>query len=986
MRRSINNLPLSIKLPLTTLVFVLALVGLSCAAYFGLSRQKNITGEFLNTRFKNLEQYSTIAGDLARINGNVNGVLGGIIALNDAERSKALQEQTAAIGSVLQSMQAFSVSGSFLPEEQKAYLAVVEGVKSYEQAVEQASRAVKITIVLKQRFLGSANERFAMVLLRLKLLQDTEKGRGRETYERSLGVYSSTVAVLLALLTASVFLIILINTFLIRRAIIAPIKSLEQASGLVTQGDLSFDVKTKNRDEIGRTADLLKKFFSDLESVLERIKELSGRIHNVVEEVEKNTGKVLVRAETETDAISSISSAVEELNTTVDEISGNTEGLVSSAETASASIEQMAQSIESINNNIQELNKLVASTTVSIEQLSSAIQAVAADSAKLEGASEETITSIAQIAMSIREVKAHAEESASLSEQVTQEAATLGLDAIMKTIDGMKEISSSVHAAAAGIQTLGNRSQEIEMIINVIETVNEEMNLLSLNAAILAAEAGEQGKGFSVVAKTIKDLSDQTERKTKEIATLIQAVQRDMADAESMVRKGIPAVEEGTRLAKAGEEALRKILESSRRASEMTLSIQRATEEQAKTAAFVNEATGRVKKMIDDIAKTTVAQSREVALISKAAESMKALSGQVSSATGEQAKTSGHIAEVTERVYEISRQVASALGEHRTGSRSILNSIDMIKDIPMENRDLAVRITKTLWNLQKDVELLGVEMERFTFRGTTRQALRFGVVPLKEPQEMFRKFKPLTDYLAGKLGRKVDLKVAIDMESAVKDLGENITQICAMGPVNYVKAYKKYGVAVIAKALRKGKSFHQAAILVRKEAPFNSVQDLAGKRFAFGNVGSATGHIMPLAMLKVAGINPEDLGDYQFMGDHDTGAEALLEGKYDAAGTIAEIAERYLDKGLRILALSTEIPEFNICCHPSVDEQTRDLVSQSLIALNPSNPEEARILGSLGRDCTGFTTAFHSEYDVFREEVLSVADAIEAEERGWHRG
>jgi phosphate/phosphite/phosphonate ABC transporter binding protein len=716
-----------------------------------------------------------------------------------------------------------------------------------------------------------------------------------------------------------------------------------------------------------------------MEGVLHRIKELSDRIRSVVAEVEKTTEKVLAGADAEAEATNTISSAVSELNSTVDEIAGNTEGLVSASETASSSIDQMATSVKRINASIQDLNGLAASTTASIEQLSNAIRSVARNSEELASASEETSAAITQIAANVREVETHAKESAGLSEQVTTEAATIGLDAILKTIEGMQEISLSVSESAAAIQSLGKRSQEIEMIVGVIESVNEETNLLSLNASILAAQAGEHGKGFAVVAKKIKDLSDKTEKSTRKIAALIQTVQREMNDASKMVMRGIPAVEEGTRLAKAGENALRRVLDSSKRASEMTLSIRRATEEQVKSTTLVEEAVRHVKKMVGDIAKATGDQSREVALIAQAAESMKELAAQVSKATGEQATSSGQIAQTTQLVFERSNQISRSLSEHRNGSRGILKSIEAVKSVPIENQELAFRISKTLWNLQKDVELLGTEMERFTFRDTRGVSLRLGVVPLKEPSEMFRKFKPLSEHLAAKLGRRVDLKVAIDMDSAVRDLGENITQICAMGPANYVEANRKYGVVVIAKALRKGKPFHQVAIVVRKDSPVLSMADLRGKRLAFGNPGSATGHIIPLAMLKDAGVTTADLGHYEFIGQHDRLIKAVLEGKFDAAGLIDEVAQKHLAAGLRVLALSVEIPEFNICCNPSVDSDTRDRIRKVLTALNAANEEDAWILQSLGKDCTGFMPAFDKDYAAFTEKIMGVADLVAEE-------
>lgn len=786
------------------------------------------------------------------------------------------------------------------------------------------------------------------------------------------------IVIVLTVVAALLFSFVL--WMMLRKMVIRPVKSIEAAAGGIAQGDLSFNVESTSDDEIGRVSKLLKESFMALEGVLQRINELSSRILNVVEDVEVESEKVIRGAESEAVATDSISSSVEQLNATAAGVAENTEGLAASAEDASASIEEMASSIKSINGSIQELNGIVESTSASIEQLSATIREVANNAEDLTGASAETLSAISQITAAIREVDTSATESAKLSEKATSEASTLGKASIEKTIEGMKVIESCVMNTAGYVDQLGNRSKEIEMILSVIQEVTDETTLLSLNAAILAAQAGEQGNGFSVVANEIKALAKRTETSTKEITALIQAVQREVGNAASAMEDGISAVSTGLKLSQDAGEALGRVLDSSKRSSEMTSSIKRNTEEQAHAANLVLEATDRVRNMIDHIAKATAEQSQGVVLVMQAAEKMKDLSRQVSRATEEQTLSSRHIAQATETVSERSRQISKSLMEHKKGSQSILLSVEEVKNIPVENRRLAFRISKTLWNLQKDAELLKAEMERFRFSGKSGQSLRFGVVPLQEPSVMFRKFTPLSEYLAKKLDRKVDLRVAIDMESAVDDIGKNITQLCAMGPANYVEAHKRYGVNVIVKALRQGKPYHRAAIIVRADSGIKRVSDLRGKTFAFVSPKSATGHIAPLATLKDAGIMVDALRSYEFLGSHDKVAEAVLNGAIDGGGLMEETAQQFEGKGLRILQFSPEIPEFNICRNASVAEETANAIRDALVNLDVSKAEDAGVLRSLGKDCTGFISASESDYDVFREKMMGLDIEVSAED------
>lgn len=784
-------------------------------------------------------------------------------------------------------------------------------------------------------------------------------------YTRAMGLI--TVVIVITVVASVSFSLLL--WIMLRRMVIAPVKAIEEASAKIASGDLAFDVRIAGDDEIGRLSRLLKESFLSLEAVLQRIKELSDRILKVVAAVGLETDKVRRGAEAETEATASIAGSVEELNSAATGIAANTDALASSAESASASIEQMVSSIRQINESIHHLDRTVEAASSSIEALSASITEVAESSERLAGDSEETVTAISEITVSIREVEAHAKESALLSERVTSDAATLGMDSIARTIDGMKEIEASVQNTASCISALGKRSMEIGEILEVIQTVNDETNLLSLNATILASQAGEQGRGFSVVASEMRDLSERTGASAAEIALLIQAVQQEVENAQEAMKRGIRTVEGGLRLAGETEKVFGRVLGSSRKATEMTLSIKRSTGEQARAAGQIMEATERVKSRIESIARATAEQASGVTLIRQTAEEMRKLSRNVSQATSEQATSSGKIAEATELVSEKSRQISKALSEHGTSSRSILKNIEAVKEIPLENRKLAVRVSAELVNLQKEVELLGAEMERFHFSGTQSSSLRLGVVPLQAPSVMFRKFAPLSAYLGRQLSRKVDLRVAMDMESAVRELGENITQLCAMGPADYIYANRKYGVTVIAKALRKGRPFHRAAIVVRAGSGLESLYALKGRSMAFTSENSATGHIIPAAMLREAGVSVSELGSHTFLGDHTRIAEGILSGAVEAGAMMEETAESFREQGLKILRLSGEIPEFNICGNASLDETTVRAIREALVSLDSSKAEDLALLTSMGKDCTGFLAASEKDYAEFRTAI-----------------
>ena len=774
--------------------------------------------------------------------------------------------------------------------------------------------------------------------------------------------------VILCGLAVTCFLIVAFF-FLVRKIVIAPLRAIGAAATGISEGDLTFAVHVKSEDELGRLSDLLSESFRSLGRMLQRLRELSARISGVAEEVEKESRKVVRSSEVETEAITNISHAVEELNATAMEIAESTEGLAASVEETSASVAQMLSSINNVNDNIHELTTAVETTSSSIEELSATIKEVASNAAELAETSEESLSAVSEITSAIKEVELSAKESSRLSEKVTSDAATFGMTSVEKTMEGMKKIKASVEHTAEFIKRLGGRSDEIGKILTVIDEVTDQTTLLALNAAILAAQAGEHGKGFSVVADEIKDLAERTTFSTQEIASLIQSVQQEVKNAVDAMQQGLRSVDEGFSLSSEAATSLKKIVDSSKRSSQMTLSIERATTEQSKAAKLVSEAVGRVRDMTDQIAKATAEESTGILHIMKAIEKMRDAALGVNKATEEQSMSSRQISQSMEFVSERSRQIAKSLSEQKVGTKQILNAVEGVKEVPEENRALAFRISSTLENLHKDSEILKVEMERFRFTEEQGATLKLGIVPLESPAAMLKKFGPLSEYLGKKTGKTAEIKVAVDFESTIRDIGEGVTQLCFMGAATYLWANKQYGVNVLVKALRKGKPYTHSVIITRTDADIQSLDELKGRTFAFGDRQAATSYVVPRAMLKDAGVDINDLRYYNFLGHNDAVASAVLKGDYDAGGVRESTAYAFQDQGIRFLKFSDEVPEFNICYHRSLDERSLSLIKTTLISLDVSTPEGAAILKSIDKDYTGFVEADDSDYDSIREKM-----------------
>ena len=790
-------------------------------------------------------------------------------------------------------------------------------------------------------------------------------------YNRTIRIIYMVIG--LTILGAICFSAVLL--LMIRRTVIKPIKAVEDATRRLEEGDMSFDVEIKTTDEIGRASRAIKQSMFSLSDILRRIREVTKRVNHVVQEIETESRKIVEGAVLESEAITNISSSVEQMNAAISDIADGTDGLAASAEETAASMEEMVTSIAEITNSTQDLSVAVEAISSSVAQLYATSREVANNSVTLVGTAQETQAAILEIEATVKEVDIRSKESAILSEQVKRDAATYGMTSIGKTIQGMQDIKISVEKTADYIEKLGGRSEEIGQILTVIDDITDQTTLLALNAAILAAQAGEHGKGFSVVADEIKQLADRTSISTQEIAHLIQSVQQEVSEAVDAMQDGLKSVETGFKVTQEAADALRKIVESSTKSSEMAAAIEHSTSEQAQATVLVSEAMERVLTMVGQITKAMSEQFNGIQLIKTSTEKMRDVSLHVRTATNEQSLNSKQISQAIEVVSDKSQQISRAINEQKIGSNQIWSSVEKIKDMPRENKDRSFKLNKLVKELHKDAELVSTEMGRFKFAGehaASGGVLRLGVVPIESPALMFKHFSPLADYLRRSLKRKIDLKVAVDFQGAVRDLQQGITQICFMGPSTYALAHDKFGARVLVKALNKGRPFHKSVIITKDSSGINTMQDLRGRSFAFGDINSTSSHIVPRVMLLSEGIDLKDLQYYNYLGHHDDVLQAVLKGDFDAGGVKESAAIKHRDIGIKILRVSEDIPEFNFTVAADLDAQVLRDLKAALLALTDADPETKPVLTAISEDYTGFIEAEDEDYSAIRAMMSKI--------------
>jgi methyl-accepting chemotaxis protein len=419
----------------------------------------------------------------------------------------------------------------------------------------------------------------------------------------------------------------------------------------------------------GATRDV-ERIFDELARVADEEEKRARESRDAQEQFEAVSKKLSEGIQAQLAAADETGRLIKEIAGAMRDFAGSVESLTQNAEESSSSILEMTATSSEVADNLGELANSVRETVSSIEEMAYSIKEVAKNVDALSLTAEETSSSMNEMDVSIDQVQSNANETARLSEEVALDAEK-GAEAILKTISEIYRIKESSQEAVSAISQLGTRIDAIGQIVNVIDDVAEQTNLLALNAAIIAAQAGEQGKGFAVVADEIKDLAERAGASTREITDLIKTVQGESKNAITAVERGAHNVDRGVEVSNEAERALKKILESSQKSTNMVRAIARATVEQAKGSKQVTDAIGRIAETVQQIAAATAQQARGSELIMKSAEKMRMITQHVERSAQEQAKGGRQITSAIENISGMVTQLNTGHRSQTDGARAL---------------------------------------------------------------------------------------------------------------------------------------------------------------------------------------------------------------------------------------------------------------------------------------------------------------------------
>lgn len=290
-----------------------------------------------------------------------------------------------------------------------------------------------------------------------------------------------------------------------------------------------------------------------------------------------------------------------------------------------------ASLLQSIRHLVSSQRQMMEKIKGSADSLASASHELRATSDTMSHTTENVVSQAGTVATAGEEMSATSSDIASNCALAAENAgratqmAKDGASVVMGTIQGMERIAHRVKETATSVDALGNSSEQIGAIIGTIEDIADQTNLLALNAAIEAARAGEQGRGFAVVADEVRALAERTTRATKEISTMINGIQRETRTAVSSMEEGVQEVSRGSAEAAKSGEALNIILDQIHEVTAQINQIATAAEEQTATTREISNNVHMINESVSGSARGVQELSMAAGNLSSLAEDLKGM-------------------------------------------------------------------------------------------------------------------------------------------------------------------------------------------------------------------------------------------------------------------------------------------------------------------------------------------------------------------------
>ena len=477
---------------------------------------------------------------------------------------------------------------------------------------------------------------------------------------------------------------------------------------LMESRDLSLRVPIRRSDEIGYLADSFNVMLDFIQSTIQDVQSASGHLKEVSAELQEYSKQLMVGSEQQLESVSTAHDVLDRVQGSTEEIATSMNALVEFTDETTAFLRQAETATDQIVDRSNDLGASIQRNTGAVQGITNVIRDVSRTAEELSASVTEAVAAVTELNFSIREVENGAREAAQLAARMVDHSQG-GQSSVQNTLQSMVRIQESFQRAYEQLSVLIRHTEAIDKISLSIQNIAGQTHLLSINASILAAQAGEHGRAFAVIVNQIQGMADQTSEYTREINHLLQQIRSSSEMVEQAMKESDDAIQAGVERASQAKNALDMILSTTYQVDEYVQKIARATGEQARGSGQIQEAVNRVNDLaasLNDVLKHLGQASRD---IERSSHELSAFAEDLRMTMNTQAQGSRSMFQSVARIPEMLDGIRNGLEVQRRGIHKLTSAIEDIRIISDMNKQMVQQ-------LRSIIEATGEESEQLTRR------------------------------------------------------------------------------------------------------------------------------------------------------------------------------------------------------------------------------------------------------------------------------
>jgi methyl-accepting chemotaxis protein len=505
-------------------------------------------------------------------------------------------------------------------------------------------------------------------------------------------------------------------SLVVSQGLVQPIQEVKTAAGRVGSGDLTRPLESARTDEIGEVARAFGRMTRDLGGTVGQVALAANRVETIAAGISGAADGLVQVAQAQAQGTEDTAERLERLGADVrqiaDQAAESGRALDQAVDGSSASFKELALSGQALKQSASSLSERSDEIGTSIDAMIESAAEVGASTEQLLTAVRVTAQSMSAMETATQDVSAHAESTARLSGAVVT-ASEDGRRLVRSTVAGMDTIRSATGEVQTVIASLRERAGAIGRVLAVIDEVTDETALLALNAAIIAAQAGERGKAFAVVADEMKALANRVQEGAKEIDGLVAAVQQESANAVASIERGASSVHQVVDLARQAERSLDQITEAARESGNRMAESAQASAAQKQVASEVARQMELVRQSAERIRDAAQSQDKGNEVVRRSSGALRDVAREVQATIAEQARGAERIGSSIEAVQRAVREITRGLASQAAAHQGVVEVVKGSRAHTHAHEESAARLGTAAAELEREAQSLRAAVQRF---------------------------------------------------------------------------------------------------------------------------------------------------------------------------------------------------------------------------------------------------------------------------------